>query len=77
MSKFLNFYQELARMIKGWSDTTTSIVIGVLVAVAFYFFAKFLKANKSDVKRIGSISSLFIFTLCLGAIILIVACLNY
>lgn len=77
MVKFKEFLYELSQIVKGWTKTTQGIIVGVVVAVAFYFFAKFLKSNKSEGKATMSWSALFVFLVCLGLLALITFCLNY
>ena len=77
MNKFEEFFYELSNIVKGWSKTTLGIIVGVVVAVAFYFFAKMLKSNKSEGKATMSWSALFVFLICLCILVLITTCLNY
>ena len=77
MNRFKEFFYELSQIVKGWTRTTQGIIVGVVVAVAFYFFAKFLKSNKSSGKATMSWSALFVFLVCLGLLVLITCCLNY
>ncbi len=77
MNTLESFFYEMSKVVKGWTKTTLGIVIGILTAVAFYFFAKLLRSNKSEGKATVSMSALFVVLLCVGAICLITACLNY
>lgn len=77
MNALEKFFYEMSKVVKGWSSATLGIAVGILTAVAFYFFAKLLRSNKSEGKATMSFSALFVVLLCVGAICLITACLNY
>lgn len=77
MNTFERFFEELADIVQSWSKSTVSIIIGVLIALTFYFFAQSLKGLKSDMKKITNWGTIFIFFVCFGAMILFFNLLNY
>lgn len=64
-----NFVQELP-------NSTFIVIMGTLVALGFYFFSMFMKANKKDSGKISKISRL-LTTLLLIVIIMVLTNIRY
>ena len=67
--RIVNFVYSLVRDL---SNVTFYIIMAVLIVLAFYFLANFLKANKKEAPKVSKISQLLISLLFLIIFILMI-----
>ncbi len=47
------------KTVRGWSNATFAIIMGVVAFLGFYWLSIFLKANKKESSKVSKPSSLF------------------
>ena len=68
MDRFVNYIYEL---VQGIPNTIFIIIMGTLVALGFYFFSLFLKANKKDSSKLVKPSHLLMAIFIIAVIVIL------
>ena len=59
------------KAVRGWSNATFTIIMGVIAFLGFYWLSIFLKANKKESAKVSKPSSLFMAMIAVAAIIVL------